>query len=238
VLEIVRPGMEDSESGEKQENTGIGPASACRDSPTPSRVPDAVQRVTEWSGAPLIRDRHRLERSRVCRAPQRNQVYADCVNLSALLRCARDTRARRILAKRTQRVLPESSPRKRGAMITAGGYGSRLSARFRGRRPGRHRLERAKHQPAGARNRGRGNLVVLGLLFTTKAATPTCLAPRGPMCHPPNVTPQMSAAMWHHPSSSQSSLSVVIMCFAFEAPMPARRIHITTSNPPPGPRPR
>ncbi len=29
VLEIVRPGMEESESGEKQENTGIGPASAC-----------------------------------------------------------------------------------------------------------------------------------------------------------------------------------------------------------------
>ena len=29
VLEIVRPGMEDSESAEKQENTGIGPASAC-----------------------------------------------------------------------------------------------------------------------------------------------------------------------------------------------------------------
>src|SRR5215470_5692073 len=26
VLEIVRPGMEDSESAEKQENTGIGPA--------------------------------------------------------------------------------------------------------------------------------------------------------------------------------------------------------------------
>jgi len=30
VLEIVRPGMEDSESAKKQENTGIGPASACR----------------------------------------------------------------------------------------------------------------------------------------------------------------------------------------------------------------
>jgi len=30
LFEIVRPGMEDSESAEKQENTGIGPASACR----------------------------------------------------------------------------------------------------------------------------------------------------------------------------------------------------------------
>jgi hypothetical protein len=31
VLEIVRPGMEESESAKKQENTGIGPASACRE---------------------------------------------------------------------------------------------------------------------------------------------------------------------------------------------------------------
>jgi hypothetical protein len=34
------------------------------------------------------------------------------------------------------------------------------------------------------------------------------------------------------------SPSVVIMCFGSEAPMPTRRIHITTSNPSPGPRPR
>ena len=60
VLEIVRPGMEDSESVEKQENTGIGP-----------RVPDAVQRERQRSGAPLIRDRHRLKRSRVCSASLR-----------------------------------------------------------------------------------------------------------------------------------------------------------------------
>src|SRR6266516_2148181 len=69
--------------------------------------------------APLIRDRHRLERSTqvaftrlahiqapisgkpeigVCSAPQRNQVYADFVNLSALLRCARDTPPQRCFA--------------------------------------------------------------------------------------------------------------------------------------------
>ena len=35
-------------------------------------------------------------RSRFCSASQRNQVYADCVNLSALLRCARDTRSPRV----------------------------------------------------------------------------------------------------------------------------------------------
>jgi hypothetical protein len=32
-------------------------------------VPDAVQRETTWSDAPLIRDRHGLKRSRVCSAP-------------------------------------------------------------------------------------------------------------------------------------------------------------------------
>jgi hypothetical protein len=81
VLEIVRPGMEDSESAEKQENTGIGPASACCGESVFTRVfhascvPDATQRETKWSGASLIRDRHRLERSRVCSASLR---YASC----------------------------------------------------------------------------------------------------------------------------------------------------------------
>jgi hypothetical protein len=47
--------MEESESGEKQENTGIGPASACREQS------DAI--ACPGRGAPLIRDRHGLERS-------------------------------------------------------------------------------------------------------------------------------------------------------------------------------
>ena len=38
VLEIVRPGMEESESAKKQENTGIGPASACRGESAFTRV--------------------------------------------------------------------------------------------------------------------------------------------------------------------------------------------------------
>src|SRR5262245_1601223 len=38
VLEIERPGMEDSESAKKQENTGIGPASACRGESAFTRV--------------------------------------------------------------------------------------------------------------------------------------------------------------------------------------------------------
>src|SRR5262245_18521995 len=87
--------MEDAESAEKQENTGIGPASA-----SPGR------------GAPLIRDRHRLKRSTqvgftrlahisspisgkpeigVCSAPPRPAKTG--VNALEVLRCARDTRA-------------------------------------------------------------------------------------------------------------------------------------------------
>jgi len=98
VLEMVRPGMEDSESGEKQENTGIGPGSACRGSPTPSRVPDAMQRGAERSGASLIRDRHGLERSTQVGLARLARFRAPILNprsVSAahhfVLRCARDT---------------------------------------------------------------------------------------------------------------------------------------------------
>jgi len=48
VLEIVRPGMEDAESAKKQENTGIGLASACRGESAFTRVfhaPWHAQRV-------------------------------------------------------------------------------------------------------------------------------------------------------------------------------------------------
>src|SRR5262249_8749433 len=80
VLEIVRPGMEDSESAEKQENTGIGPASAWRDKlrtrPTPSRVPDAVQRERQRSGAPLIRGTGATATCRARQRPSRIQVAA------------------------------------------------------------------------------------------------------------------------------------------------------------------
>jgi hypothetical protein len=98
VLEIVRPGMEDSESAEKQENTGIGTShrvprrkrvhaearrgnegvcvvggreTGMTNGPSVSCVPDATQRERQRSGASLIRDRHRLKRSRVCSASLR-----------------------------------------------------------------------------------------------------------------------------------------------------------------------
>src|SRR5215831_7142850 len=87
VLEIVRPGMEESESAEKQENTGIGPASACRDRLgtrlTLSCVPDAVQRVTK------------VERCTADPGPPRTGTVPGLQRIIALcfmLRCARDTR--------------------------------------------------------------------------------------------------------------------------------------------------
>jgi hypothetical protein len=99
----------------------------------------------------------------------------------------------------------------------------------------------AKHQPAGARNDGRGNFVVLGLLFTMTFATRTCRAAEGQICYPKCVTPYVT-----HDVAPSVVIPVVILCvtiprhnvFGFEAPMPPRRIHIELSNPPPGPRPR
>jgi hypothetical protein len=51
VLEIVRPGMEDSESAKKQENAGIGPASACRGESAFTRVFHALWHATNASDA-------------------------------------------------------------------------------------------------------------------------------------------------------------------------------------------
>jgi hypothetical protein len=69
------------------------------------RVPGAAQRATPMlvcdecsrcAADPGPFHTPPARRSRFCSASQRNQVYADCVNLSALLRCARDTRSPRV----------------------------------------------------------------------------------------------------------------------------------------------
>src|SRR5215472_10131611 len=52
VFEIVRPGMEDSESAEKQENTGIGPTSACRGKSAFTRVFHALWHAPRVPSAP------------------------------------------------------------------------------------------------------------------------------------------------------------------------------------------
>src|SRR5207247_7016982 len=62
--------------------------------PTLSRVPDAVQRVTKWSGASLIRDRHGLRRSRVCSAPLRAALRPGHESAATQLSCATAGRAK------------------------------------------------------------------------------------------------------------------------------------------------
>jgi hypothetical protein len=79
----------------------------------------------------------------------------------------------------------------RGPMITASGNGSRLSLRSAGTTIA---LVQAKHQPAAVRNDGRGNFIVLGLLFTMTFATQTCRAAGT------HVTPHISPPMCHHAS--------------------------------------
>src|SRR5262245_62059068 len=208
VLEIVRPGMEDSESAKKQENTGIGPASA------PNRAM-STEVVTSSSCAGLTRASIFFARS----------LYEEgWIAGSSPAMTARGV----VTAKAGTHDL------RRWLWIPA------LAALGRDD----DYLARAEPQPADVRNRDWGNFHCFGLILTMKIATPTCSAAETEMCRPKCVTPYVThdvppsvrrVTIRRHPHMSPS---VVIMCFGFEAPMPTRRIHITPSNPPPGPRPR
>src|SRR5262249_41165559 len=79
-----------------------------------------------------------------------------------------------ILAKRTQRVLLRSSPRKRGPITTVFGYGSRLSARFAGVGRDDDPVGFVKNQPAGVGHDRRPRSIAQGLLFTMENATRAC----------------------------------------------------------------
>jgi hypothetical protein len=262
VLEIVRPGDGRSESAEKQENTGIGPASACcgESAFTQKRAAGMRECVllmmsSERAASAVAVIVPSPTRTRACPSSGTLRLGRSRMNPTSAAGEGGSMLARAMMGEgyvaatphpfeslgRPLRPLPQgerarkarSSPRGaprdarvagtplRGPIITAGDYGSRLSARFRGRRPGRHRLVRVKYQPTAVRKDRWGNFIVLGLLFTMKAATQTCRAAEG------DVSPHMSPTMCHHPSS--------LMCFGFEAPMPSLSIR---SNPPPGPRPR
>jgi hypothetical protein len=117
-----------------------------------------------------------------------------------------------------------SSPRTRGPIITAGGYGSRLSPRCREGRPGRRLLGPSEAPTYGCAKSGLGQFPCFGVVLYNGNCNSNVSAPPRPKCVAPNVTPHMSPTMWHHPSSSNPSSphvspSVVIMCFGFEAPM-------------------
>jgi hypothetical protein len=130
-----------------------------------------------------------------------------------------------------------SSPRKRGPMITAGGYGSRLSPRFREGRPGRRWLGPSEGPTCGCAKSPPGQFPCFGVVIYNDFCNSNVSGRRGP-----NLLPQMCHPICH----PDVSPSVVIPCvtirrhnvFGCEAPMPARRIHIGRSHPPPGPRPR
>src|SRR5262249_11685868 len=98
-----------------------------------------------------------------------------------------------------------SSPRKRGPIITAGGYGSRLSLRSAGTTIvwfERSTNLRLYEMTAGA----------ISLLWDCYLQWPAQLQRVGP-ARGPHVTPDVSPSVITHISPS-----VVIMCFAFEAP--------------------
>src|SRR5262249_15346321 len=82
-----------------------------------------------------------------------------------------------------------SSPRKRGPIITAGGYGSRLSARFRGRRPGRQELAPREAPTYGCTKSRPEQFPCFRPVFTGNRSTPTCPALPGPNGHPQFDTP-------------------------------------------------
>jgi hypothetical protein len=109
-----------------------------------------------------------------------------------------------------------SSPRKRGPMITAGGYGSRLSLRSAGTT---NRLSKAP--TCGCARWRPGQFHCFGIVIYNESCNSNVSGRRG-RCVTPYVTHDVAP-------------SVVIMCFEFDAPMPSLSIR---SNPPPGPRPR
>jgi hypothetical protein len=167
--------MEDSESAEKQENTGIGPASACRGE-------SAAERKTI--------------------------VNEDTDGRFPNSSCAGLTRASIFFAKcfYEDGWIAGSSPGNDGSIAICS-----ICAVPSERNP------QVQEITAGAISLF-PDCYLQWLVQLQRVGPPTAHASRS--------------------SSSHMSPIVVIMCFAFEAAMPTRRIHIRPSNPPPGPRPR
>ena len=203
MFEIVRPGMEDSESAEKQENTGIGPASACRGESAAGRR-RAICMVSF-----AARDVRPHPEERGCRDVSQTR-----------------TRVRASRRMRTAAGWPSCFETHHSAFGVRKRLRSRRAAMLLSMR-GRGSINLRLHEIAT------GAISLFPIDINNGNCNSNVFDLRGP------YHPHMSPTMCHHPSSSQSSShvspSVDIMCFAFEAPMSARRIHI---NPPPGPRPR
>jgi hypothetical protein len=215
VLEIVRPGMEDSESAKKtgkyrdrtsQRVPRQSDAIAC---PGRGAARNGVQRCTADPGPPQTGTVPGLQRTTsCCAAPgirERGAFWRNEPNGHF-----GQTKPTLILAKRTERRFGETKPRIIWPSVVPAKAGTHDHRRWLwvparaalGRDD--DRLVRAKHQPAAVRNRARRNFIVSGLLFTMTFATQTCWVPGA------YVSPHMSPTMWHHPSSSDVAPSVVI----------------------------
>jgi len=144
------------------------------------------------------------------------------------------TKRRATLAKRSQ--ASGSSPRKRGPMITAGGYGSRPLAAL-----GRDDIAwSGRSTNLWLCEMAAGAISLFRVVIYNDFCNSNVLGRRGRMCHPdvpPCVIP--CATIRRHPICHPRCVTIHRHnVFEFEAPMPTRRIHIRASNPPPGPRPR
>ena len=170
MCEIVRPGMEDSESAEKQENTGIGPASACRGESAFTRVFHAL-----WM--------------EVVASPSCAGRSASETRVNALITRASIFFAKRFLRRSMDCRVKPGNDSEGVVPAKAGTHDHRRWLWVPALAPlGRddNCLAQAKHQPAAVRNDGRRRFPVSRLLFTGSGATATCRAGKGPM--------------WHHPS--------------------------------------
>ena len=178
VLEIVRPGMEDSESAEKQENTGIGPASALN-----RAMSTEVVSSSSCAGRSASKTRVNALMTRA------SIFFAKCFYEEGW-----------IAGSSPAMTAEVSSPRKRGPKSppVVMGPGSPLAVARVGRDDSRFSLE---HQPAAVRNGRRRNFHCFRLILTMEIATPTCSASEAhitPICHPRCGTIRLC----HHPSSS------------------------------------
>jgi hypothetical protein len=87
----------------------------------------------------------------------------------------------------------------RGPIITAGGYGSRLSPRFREGRPGRRSLGPGEAPTCGCTKSGPRQFPCFGVVIYNDFCNSHVSGRRGPICYPKCVTPYVTP-MWHHPS--------------------------------------
>jgi hypothetical protein len=123
-------------------------------------------------------------------------------------------------------------PRQRGPMITAGGYGSRLSPRCREGRPGRQPVQSCE-PTCGCGKRSPAPLHCSGLLFTRNAATPTCrtVGARSADLTPPGAPPVFSLLFTGKQRSACTAAAVATRTFRARGAVTACRPNRSQGQP-------